>query len=157
MKKHRKKLIHWLFNISMVLYCKFKKKEPWGITSRQLVQMPKATFGHHLGVFLLHNGFELIPKVERHDAYPVLTGYGTAVEEEIALQYACFANGKRTPYLFGVLLLGTCILPDYWRLYKEAYRFGKNANSFHQYDFKTILPLDFNDFHTRIFTKDPIA
>ncbi|MDX1463164.1 MAG: hypothetical protein R3359_08915 [Marinirhabdus sp.] len=154
MKRLRKKLIHWLFDASMVLYCKFKKKTPWGITTSDLLEMPKTTFGYQLGVFLKKNGFELIPKVERHDAYHVVAGFGTRVEEEIALQYVCFANGKRTPYLFAVLFLGTLILPDYHKLYIRAYRYGKEANTFHHFDYKTILPLDFKTFQGSMF-KNP--
>lgn len=152
----RKHLINWLFEKSMVFYCKFKKKKPWGITSQELVSMPSNTFGHHLGCLLVANEFELIPKVERHDAYHLLTGYSTAVEDEIALQYACFGNGKRTPYLLGVLFLGTFILPDYLPHYLKAYQFGQHANSFHHFDFKTVLPLDFDTFRQAIFSKNAL-
>ncbi|MDC8004446.1 hypothetical protein POV27_10320 [Aureisphaera galaxeae] len=152
MKSLRKQLINWLFEKSMVLYCRFKKKQPWGLTSADMLNMPPNTFGHRLGQFLSSNGFEPIPKVERHDAYHVLCGYSTAVEDEIALQYVCFGNGKRTPYLFGVLLLGTFILPDYLPYYLKSYRFGKQAATFHPYDFKKILRLDFNEFRSAIFT-----
>ncbi len=154
MKRIRKQLINWGFEKSEALYRKFKKKEPWGITSSQLLEMPRDTFGYHLGTFLSTNGFELIPKVERHDAYHVLTGFGTTVEEEIALQYTCFANGKRTPYLFGVLLFGTLLLPEYFKLYVKAYRYGKQANSFHHFDFKEVLPLSFSQFKDAIFSQE---
>ncbi|QIE60878.1 hypothetical protein G5B37_05840 [Rasiella rasia] len=149
----RKQLINWLFEKSMMLYCRFKNKQAWNITTEELLQMSHHTFGHHLGTFLNQNGFELIPKVERHDAYHVLTGMGTTVEEEIALQYICFANGKRTPYLFGVLLLGTLILPDYASLYIKAYRFGKNARTFHHFDYKQVLPVPFHQFQDMIFSE----
>jgi len=154
MKHIRKHLITWGFEKSEAIYRRCKKKEPWGITTSQLLQMSKHTFGYHLGTFLSTNGFELIPKVERHDAYHVLTGFGTKVEEEIALQYTCFANGKRTPYLLGVLLFGTLLLPEYFSLYVKAYHYGKNANSFHHFDFKEVLPLSFNTFRDAIFTEE---
>lgn len=153
MKTLRKQLIHWLFDKSMILYCRFKKKQPWGISVSQLLTMPKNTFGYELGLFLSTHGFRLIPKVERHDAYHVLCGYGTTVEDEIALQYACFGNGKKTPYLYGVLFLGTIILPDYLPYYFKSYRFGKRAHSFHHFDFKKILPLDFNEFRSTLFSE----
>ncbi len=119
--------------------------------SSDLLLMPTNTFGHRLGQFLSHNGFEPIPKVERHDAYHILCGFSTAVEDEIALQYACFGNGKRTPYLFAVLVLGTLILPDYLYYYIRSYRFGKRACAFHHFDFKQVLPLDFEEFRSAIF------
>jgi|TARA_R110002020_G_scaffold95012_4_gene228208 hypothetical protein len=151
MKKIRKQIIHWLFDQTMVLYCRFKKKEPWNVTTQDLLSMPSNTFGYRLGQLLQQNGFDLIPKVERHDAYHLVTGFGTSVEEEIALQYTCYGNGKRTPYLYGVLALGTLILPDYLPFYLGAYRYGKLAKSFHHYDYKKILPLDFKTFQSSIF------
>ena len=153
MKTEREKLITWLFNWTMVLYCRFKKKKSWNITTQQLLDMPTDTFGYHLGQLLHTNGFELIPKVERHDAYHLITGFGTTVKEEIALQYACFGNGKRTPYLYGVLCLGTLLLPDYFSYYLKAYQYGKQANSFHHFDFKQILPLNFETFKSIIFSE----
>lgn len=152
----RKQLISWLFEKSQRLYRRFKKKQLWGLTSEDLLAMPTNTYGYRLGGFLRTNGFELIPKVERHDAYHVLTGFGTSQEDEIALQYLCFGNGKRTPYLFAVLLLGTLILPDYLGYYRKAYYFGKKSNSFHHFDFKTVLPLDYQLFRSTIFSEETI-
>ena len=81
---------------------------------------------------------------------------GTNVEDEIALQYCCFGNGKRTPYLSGVLILGTCILPDYLPYYLKAFRYGKEANSFHHFDYKTLLHVRLDDFRQSIFSKSSI-
>ena len=148
----RKKLITQLFHWTMVLYCTFKKKAAWGITTAQLLQMPSHSLGYHLGHLLDKNGIELLPKVERHDAYHLVTGYGTSVEDEIALQYCCFGNGKRTPYLFGVLLLGTFLLPDFISNYIKAYQLGRDANSFHHLDYKKLLSVNYEKFRNTIFT-----
>jgi ubiquinone biosynthesis protein Coq4 len=153
----RKKLITWLFHWTMIGYCKFKQKAAWGITTAQLLYLPSQSLGHHLGQLLHKNGFELLPKVERHDAYHLVTGYGTAVEEEIALQYCCFGNGKRTPYLYGVLLLGTFILPDYMSMYLKAYRLGHEANSFHHFDYKKLLSVNFEHFRSTIFNRSQVS
>lgn len=152
----RKQLITWLFQKSEQLYRRFKKKQPWGFTNEDLLKMAANTYGYRLGSFLSSNGFQLIPKVERHDAYHVLTGFGTSQEDEIALQYLCFGNGKRTPYLFAVLLLGTLILPDYFGYYRKAYALGKKSHSFHHFDFKTVLPLDYELFRSTIFSEETI-
>ncbi len=151
--KARKKLIEKLFEWSQKFYLKFKKKEAWGISCNELLALPKNTFGNHLGVFLHKNGFELIGKVERHDAYHVLTGFGTKVEEEIALQYVCFGNGKRTPYLTAVLIVGTALLPEYLSFYRKSYAIGKQLNSFHHFDYKLLLTTDFENFRKVIFSK----
>ena len=150
----RKKFIAWLFDKSQRIYVRHfkKKKQPWGITVSQLLEMEANTFGNHLGVFLKGNGFALLPKVERHDAYHVLTGFGTKVEDEIALQFMCFGNGKRSPYLLGVLILGTLILPEYLPFYMKAYGLGKRSHSFHHFDYKKVLTVNYNEFRDALFT-----
>tara|TARA_R110002049_G_scaffold11084_6_gene53178 strand:- start:435 stop:980 length:546 start_codon:yes stop_codon:yes gene_type:complete len=150
--KYRNQLIHFLFNWTQTKYTRFKKKKPWGISTSNLLDMPKNSFGYRLGDFLQINNFELLPKVERHDAYHVLCGYSTNVEDEIALQYVCFGNGKRSPYLVGVLLIGTILLPEYLNYYRESFKVGKQANPFHHYDFKTLLHANFNTLRSSIFS-----
>lgn len=157
MKNTRKQLIEWLFEHSQRIYTKmFKKHESWGIYRAELLTYPKNTFGNHLGQFLKRNNFELIAKVERHDAYHTLTGYGTKVEDEIALQCLCFGNGKRSLYLFGAMILGIVILPDYATYYYRSYCIGKASNSFHHFDYKKLLKVDINQFRSAIFTGSKI-
>jgi ubiquinone biosynthesis protein Coq4 len=153
MKHYRKQCIIWLFEVSKTIYTYlFKNHKPWGIYKAELLTYPDHTFGKHLGLFLEKNNFELIPKVERHDAYHVLTGYGTKVEDEIALQYLSLGNGKHSPYLYGAVILGTLLLPDYIKYYLKSYRIGKNANTFHNLDFKKMLPVSISDIRGAIFT-----
>ncbi|MFD0965014.1 Coq4 family protein [Pseudofulvibacter geojedonensis] len=155
--KFRKQLINWLFIISQKIYTQlFKKHQPWNIHKKDLLQLPKDSFGYHLGSFLQKNGFELIPKVERHDAYHVLTGYSTNVEDEIALQWLCFGNGKRSKYMYGVIILGTVILPDYYQYYKKSYRKGKQANTFHHLDYKELLQTPIEDLRRCFFTNEEV-
>ncbi|MCK8480148.1 ubiquinone biosynthesis protein COQ4 [Psychroserpens algicola] len=154
MKDFRKKLIEWLFEHSQHIYTQwFKYHKPWGIYRNELLSYPEHSFGRHLGSFLQKNNFELIAKVERHDAYHTLTGYGTKVEDEIALQCLCFGNGKRSPYLYGAMILGVAILPEYYVYYHKSYTIGKNANPFHQFDYKQLLYIDINDLRQAIFSE----
>ncbi len=155
--KKRKIFIQWLFEKSESVYTKyFKKNEPWNIKKSDLIIYPKHSFGYHLGQFLENNDFDLIPKVERHDAYHVLTGYSTRVEDEIAQQYLCFGNGKRSLYLFGVIILGTIILPDYLNHYLRSYQIGKASNTFHNLDFRHLLNASYADVRSCIFSKSQI-
>jgi len=150
----RKKIIEWLFDKSNTIYTNlFKKHKPWGIYKKELLGYPEDSFGKHLGMFLDRNNFELIAKVERHDAYHALTGYGTKVEDEIALQCLCFGNGKRSLYLYGAMLLGIIILPEYYKYYYKSYCIGKRANTFHHYDYKKLLKVSIHDFRDIIFSK----
>ncbi|WP_299128929.1 hypothetical protein [uncultured Winogradskyella sp.] len=153
----RKQLIIWLFDHSQRIYTSlFKNHESWNLTRTDLLKLPHPTFGRHLGEFLDQNNFELIPKVERHDCYHVLCGYSTKVEDEIALQCLCYGNGKRSPYLYGAIILGVAILPDYYNYYYQSYKTGKRANPFHQYDCKKLLYVSINDFRQAIFSKSEL-
>jgi len=154
MKNLRKKIIIWLFKYSQRVYTyMFKTHEPWQITKRELLTYSKDTFGWHLGDFLNKNNFELIPKVERHDCYHVLCGYSTKVEDEIALQWLCFGNGKRSLYLYGAMILGSLILPDYYNYYYKSYKIGRAANAFHQFNYEQILHIVIDDLRHVIFSK----
>ena len=154
MKKGRKKIINWLFEKSQTIYTRyFKKNKPWEIRKLDLLKYSADSLGNHLGQFLEVNGFELIPKVERHDVYHVITNYGINAEDEIALQYLCFGNGKRSLYLFAVIILGTIILPDYLKYYYDSYCIGKKANAFYHYDFSKLLEVPLSDFRQFIFRK----
>ena len=157
MRELRKKLIEWLFEKSQKVYTNmFKNHQPWGIYRAELLTYPNDTLGKHLGLFLEKNNFELIAKVERHDAYHTLTGYGTNVEDEIGLQCLCFGNGKRSLYLYGAIILGILILPDYLGYYYKSYQFGKQANSFHLYDYKELLNVNIHDFRSAIFSNSQL-
>ena len=157
--EYRKKLIEWLFEKTQKVYTNmFKKHDAWNVKKEELLTYPEDSFGKHLGLFLEKNNFELIAKVERHDAYHTLTGYGTKVEDEIALQCLCFGNGKRSLYLYGAMILGIIILPDYLKYYYNSYCIGKKANAFHHYDYKKLLKVNMYDFRFAMFavSKTPL-
>jgi len=152
--KIRKQLIIWLFEISKTVYTYlFKHHKAWNVTKKDLLTLPNDSFGYHLGSFLDNNNFELIPKVERHDAYHTLTGYGTKVEDEIALQYLSYGNGKRSPYMYGAIILGSILLPDYLSYYIKSYKIGKQANAFHHLDFSKLLYTPIYELRFCFFTE----
>ena len=152
----RKKIVVWLFEHSQKQYVRLFKqhKKAWNINVLELAMLPKKTLGYQYYQFLTTNNFSLMPKLERHDTYHLITGYKTQEQDEIALQYLCFGNGKRSIYLFCVLILGTLILPDYMSYYKRSYKIGKNANPFYKLDFESLLKTDLQDIQEVIFTKD---
>ncbi|WP_439130400.1 Coq4 family protein [Polaribacter sp.] len=151
-----KKIIYWLFEHSQRMYIKFKNKKPWNISAKELLTYPTDSLGYHLGKLLFENNFELLPKVERHDFYHLLTGYGTSVEDEIALQFVCFGNGKRSPYLLGVLIIGSFLLPEYYKYYIKSYQLGKNCNQFHHFNYRNLLHFSFQEIRETIFNTQQI-
>jgi len=153
----RKQFIAFLFETSQKVYTNlFKHHAAWGISKSDLLDYPNDSIGKHLGLFLDKNNFEPIPKVERHDAYHTITGYGTKVEDEIALQCLCFGNGKRSIYLYGAMILGVIILPEYYKYYYKSYVIGKNANQFHHYDYKKLLNISIHEFRAATFSKHQV-
>jgi hypothetical protein len=149
----RKKLYNWIFKRTIVIPSSDRKNTLWDITTKDLLLMPFSSFDYQLGKLVNEQNSQLKPKVVPHDAYHLLTGFGTDVEDKIALQYHCFGNGKRNPYLTFVLVIGTLILPEFIAYYLESFRIGKSANSFHHFDFRTILPINFTDFRSIIFSE----
>ena len=156
-KSLRKQFIIWLFQHSQRIYTNlFKNHDSLNITKTDLLNLLEPTFGRHLGEFLDKNNFELMPKVERHDCYHVLCGYSTGVEDEIALQCLCYGNGKRSPYLYGAIILGVAILQDYYNYYYKSYKTGKRANPFYQFDYRKLLKISISGFREAIFPKSEL-
>lgn len=107
--------------------------------------------GYATGLFLTTNSFELMERLEAHDTYHVLAGYGTNVPDEIAQQYFLFGNGKKTLYVIGVLLLSILLLPDNMPQYLAAYRRGTKCNPIHLLDMKSLLNTPLQDIQNQIF------
>lgn len=154
--KIREKICIWLFEKSKIPYANhFKKNEPWNLNRTVLLNFPTGSLGYELGLFLSTNDFHLIPKLEKHDAYHVITGYGTSVKEEIALQYFFLGNKKRSPYLYAVILIGGSLLPEYGRYYYQSYQHGKNTAPIYKWNIKKLLSEPLCQIQEAIFNKDP--
>ena len=154
----RKKLIARLFMLSQGFYTRWfkKQKEPWGITKTELLAYPFGSLGLGLGQFLERNNFDLIPKVERHDAYHVLLNFGIKEEDEIALQYLCLGNGKHSAYLAAVITIGTIVLPEYMRYYLRCYKVGKRLNTFYNLNYFPLLYADLETLRHTICTQEQL-
>lgn len=152
MRKTRKQIIIFLFDHSQRWYTQwFKSHKGWHHNRESLLKLPLGSLGRELGLFLKRNDFQLIPKVERHDVYHVLTVYGIQVEDEIALQYLCLGNGKRSPYLLGAIALGTLLLPDYLPFYWKSFKKGLQSHPFHQLDYEKLLDVPLAELRSVFF------
>ena len=102
------KLIEKMYEISKKPYQKFiKRNQPWDITKEQLIEYVFGSLGFDLGLFLTSNQFEIQAKLEDHDIIHILTNTGVKVVDEISMQYYLLGNGKRSLYLYIVILTGT--------------------------------------------------
>ncbi len=133
-------LIEKLYECSKKPYQKyFKKNEPWNIDKTKLLSYPEDSLGFGLGNFLFKNHFDIQEKLEDHDIIHVLTNTGVSVYEEIGMQYYLFGNGKRSLYLYMVILTVTVFYPKRIKYFLEQFKNGKNALAFHYLDFSKML------------------
>ena len=117
----------------------FKKSKPWDLAVQDLLSHEESTLGFHLGCFLLKYNFEIQPKLEDHDVIHVLTNTGISVQEEIGMQYFLLGNGKKSAYLFMVILSGTLFYPFHLGEFLKYYKRGKAAYEFHDLNFLRML------------------
>lgn len=142
-------LLEKLYDWSKIPYQKFlKKNDAWNIEVSKLLRYPKDSLGQGLGLFITKHNFELQDKLESHDVYHVLTNTGITVPEEVSMQFYLLGNGKRSLYLFSVVLLGLLLYPDYFKTFKNTYNRGKKALQFHQLDFLKMLHLPIQKIKT---------
>lgn len=137
----RSRICGWLNESTKVYYTKWfkNKSQSWNINMNDLENLNTNTLGNHLFRFLKSEGFTILDKHESHDIFHVLTNYSTTKEEEIAMQYCLFGNGRRTPYMALSIFVGTCLLPENITLFYKAYLKGKQAFPFHQINYKHLL------------------
>lgn len=134
------KLFEQFYNLSKIPYQRFfKKKKPWLVNRDILLTYPEQSLGYDLGLFLTVNHFSMEPKLEDHDVMHVLTGIGTTVKEEIAMQFYLFGNGKRSVYLLSVLFVGSLFYPLELPFFISYYKRGKKALSFYYLDYSKLL------------------
>lgn len=136
----------WLYDWSQVVYTVlFKRhKEAWGISKEEFLAYPAGTLGHAVGNFYHEKGFSVMPKLENHDAFHVITGTGTEIQDEIAMQYLLLGNGKLSLYMFAMIFIGTALYPEFLVHYLISFRKGKHMQVFHDVEFKELLDSDLN-------------
>ncbi|OIV41758.1 hypothetical protein [Flavobacterium johnsoniae] len=133
-------LIERLYECTKKPYQKyFKKSEPWEVNKSELLHYPENSLGFGLGTFLFKNHFDIQEKLEDHDIIHVLTNTGISVYEEIGMQYYLLGNGKKSLYLFMVILSGTLFYPKKLRYFIQQFKRGKRALPFYYLDFSKML------------------
>ncbi|KQK24327.1 hypothetical protein AR438_17000 [Chryseobacterium aquaticum] len=159
MKKLRVRFIIFMYENSQRQYRKYfkKKKRKWQFNEKQLLSFQEDSLGRTLGEFYHNHGFRMIPKMENHDVYHLITDFGTNIQDEIAMQYLLFGNGKRSAYLLGVLALGTIVFPEYFKIYLKAFHKGRNMKAFHHWDFEELLWQNFENLKDFIKQKETPA
>jgi len=145
----------FLYNGSSVLYTKlFKRnKKAWGLRVSDFLAYPTHSLGYVLGEFYLSNGFDIMPKLENHDVFHVITETNTDIQGEIAMQYLLMGNGKRSLYMYAMIVIGTLIYPEFTRYYMFSYQKGKSLSKFHHIEFKDYLTRPLIEIQHTLYTK----
>ncbi len=141
---YRLKFMLSLYDWSQIVYTKlFKRnKAAWGISKSEFLNYPEGSLGKAMGEFYRDKGFAIMPKLENHDAFHLITGTGTEIQDEIAMQYLLFGNGKLSLYMFSMIGIGTFLYPEFMRHYVKSYRKGKSLATFHHIEFKELLDVN---------------
>lgn len=138
-----------------VFYKKYFKssKQAWIIKQADLIHYPSNSLGFQLHLFLHALQLQLMPKFERHDVYHILTDYSMHPIDEIRMQFFLWGNGKRSLFQLAIIIAGSILLPEYFTSYIQAYRRGKNAYRFYNWDFQHLLKEDLTATKKLIFQK----
>ncbi|SDL31912.1 Uncharacterised protein [Sphingobacterium mizutaii] len=141
MRGLRLKFMLFLYNWSSRLYAELFKgyKAAWGIKKEEFLEYQEGSLGYALGMFYKEKGFDVMPKLENHDVFHLITETGTEISDEIAMQYLLFGNGKLSLYLLAMIFIGTFVFPEHSAHYWSSYRKGKAMHKFHHIEFKTFL------------------
>lgn len=117
---------------SVLLYRNlFKRhKTPWNENVCTLKYYPVDSIGNELAHFLSSHSFDLEPKMENHDFFHVVLGYGASLPEEAALHFFLIGNGKRSHYPFIAAGVGFMFFTEFYDLYIDAYHRGRHSKPF---------------------------
>jgi len=156
MKEIRLSLMLHLYDWSSKVYASIFKwnKKAWGISKEEFLVYPAGSIGHRLGLFYESKGFDVMPKLENHDVFHILTETGTEIQDEIAMQYLLLGNGKISLYLFGMIVVGGILFPEYTNDYKRAFRKGRSLQKFYHIDFKEILHYQLSELQIALYSNN---
>jgi ubiquinone biosynthesis protein Coq4 len=129
------------------------KRKAWDLCSDDLYKFPEGSLGNTLARFYKKQGFEPVPKAERHDVFHVLLGYSTAVPDEAAMQFFLLGNGKWSLFSLGTAIICAILFPVQWKTYRNAYKAGKSSVNISKWDFRELLHCDLKLLQKQIFNK----
>ena len=159
MKEIRLSFMIHLYEWSSAVYARvFKwKKHAWGISKGEFASYAPGTLGKALAEFYASNGFEVMPKLENHDVFHVLTQTGTTIQDEIAMQYLLLGNGKLSLYLFAMISIGTMLYPEHCAHFQACFRKGRRCQPFYQLEFLHLLDCPLETLQMILINKSEIV
>lgn len=148
----RERTLLWLLGNVIPVHAKVYSRRPiWGLLREDMLQYPAGTLGHELGLFLTRESLQPIDRVERHDAFHILLGFSTSLEDEAAMQFFLVGNGKISPFTLATAAFTVLTMPDKWGRFRQEFRRGRQALSIAKWDFQQLLDEPFADVRAVIF------
>ena len=92
-----------------------------------------------------------LPRAEFHDVYHVLFEYGTNIRDEAMIQFVPLGNGRRSLPYVACTIVSAVFYPEFWGSFYEAFMRGRQANTFHNWDFEPLLTLPTAEVREMIF------
>ena len=129
-----------------------KKRKPWDITMESIQAMPKGTLGNDLYWFLKKNKLSIMPRAEFHDVYHVLFEYNTSIRDEAMIQFVPLGNGRISLPFLSCTFVSAVFFPEYWSDFYQAFLRGKRANTFHNWDFESLLEMPTVEVRKKIWS-----
>jgi ubiquinone biosynthesis protein Coq4 len=115
------------------------------IGNEVLAHCPQNSLGFYALQFLRDRQIDFFKGYEVHDLKHVLLGFDTDVRGEIMMQYFELGNGNRSLVVWIVIIFGTLLVPEYIKIYFQAYKKGRQSKSlnsvFLEHELNTSLAL----------------
>jgi len=127
-------------SIALPLLKLVRRPEKFPYTPQSLEALPAGTLGNDLVHYLKAKKLPLLPYYARHDMKHILLQYDTTGEGEVCLQ--CFMLGNRHlsfPVL-ATVLYGLVTMPEYYSLFKQAWRRGRSCQPLEQVNWVALIP-----------------
>lgn len=150
----RERALLWLLGNVVPAHAKVYSRRPiWGLTRADMLRYPAGTLGHELGLFLKRESLQPVDRIERHDAFHILLGFSTSLEDEAAMQFFLVGNGKRSPFTLATAAFTTLVMPDKWGRFLHEFRRGRQARSIAKWNFLLLLDEPFLEMKALIFNQ----
>jgi len=139
-KKYRSALLVYLTHkMALPVLRLIRKPVRFPYSLEELKTFPEHSMGKDLAVFLENKQLGLLPYYAKHDIKHILLGYDTTDDGEVCLQ--CFMLGNRHlsfPVL-ATVLYGFVTMPEYWSLFRQAFRRGRKCRPIENWKWFEIL------------------
>jgi len=134
-----KTLVFLTHNMALPMLRFIRRPQVFPYTAKQLSEFPAGTLGNDLIHFLEKKNLKLLPHYAKHDVKHILLQYDTTGEGEVCLQCFMLGNGHLSFPVAATVLYGFTTMPEYWKVFIQAYQRGKKSIPIKDWQWFSIL------------------